>query len=196
VLNVLRDGTTEQAFNAKIVNLGRSLLETLYIPFFCDAPSISREVFQPWAKAGRKHLPTKLDFLDERRSQGRLAIEHVPPLKPGERRRTQWGFVMPHVFRAGDEYYDWDVEVPYYDMAGTLEFANNWTVLYARWEISKDCHFDPPIVEQANRVIRWRVMFPEPGTRLHLRLGLRDESKKGQVAGQDSPTDTPKPDPR
>jgi len=164
------DGDTVQEFDAKIVNLSPQLLETLYIPFFCDSGGLSREFMKPWARSAHAELPVAFDTIDARRSQGRIAIHHVPPLRPGESRRVKWGFVLPHVFQPGDEYYNWDVEVPHYDMVGRIEFTPKWQILYCRWEIERPGHYPPPHFDKTS--IDWKIILPEPGTRLHMKLGI------------------------
>lgn len=166
------DGDTKQHFAARVVNLSQQLVDVLYLPFFSDTGGLTREFMKPWARSGKKVLPVRFDLLDRRQSQGRIAIDHVPPLKPGERRRLEWGLVLPAVFAEGDDYYNWDVEVPYYEMTGEIVFSAQWQVLYARWEIP-GVERRPPDLEFDHREIRWKAVLPEPGTRLHLKLGLR-----------------------
>ena len=80
-----------------------------------------------------------------------------------------WGLALPRVFKPGDDFYVWDVEVPYYDMRGVVRFSPAWKIVYARWNRPSPGIPAPTI--EGNQVA-WRVKLPEVGTRLHLRLGL------------------------
>jgi hypothetical protein len=166
-----RFGSTKQEFDARIINLSNEFLRTLYIPFFSDATNTSRYELEPWARSGRRRLPVSFDFMDERRSQGRIEISHEPPLKPGERRRVHWGFELPRLFSPGDDYYIWDVEVPHYDMRGSISFSSEWKILYAKWDNSNSEH--PPTLTYTESELSWQTTLPQPGKRLYLRLGLQ-----------------------
>ncbi len=163
-------GDTDHHFSGTIVNLGRELLRTLYIPFFSDSSSTLAAQLRPWARSGDAALPIEIETLEQQNSQGRIAIFHTPPLAPGERRALSWGFTLPGVFAAGDDYFNWDVEVPYYEMSGELLFSEAWIVLYARWKIEADYHVEEPMIE--GRRVSWTATLPPLGTRLHIRLGL------------------------
>jgi hypothetical protein len=170
-----RDGSISYTFEARIINLGDQILKSLYIPFFTDAKRITLAEINPWAASGKIRLPTKIANFDPRGSQGRIEFQYVPPLQPRERRWITWGLTLPRVFGEGDDYYNWAVEVPYYEMGGQFRFDKSWEILYAHWEASEQVR-NGPIIKKNNDTLQWQVLLPEPGTVLHMKLGLARRS--------------------
>lgn len=164
------EGGTTLSYEATIINLSDKLLTTFYLPFYSDTGGLSLKTLKVSARTANRPLPIVMDTLDANKKQGRLAISHVPPLFPGEHLIFSWKIVLPKLFQAGDEYFTWDVEVPYYEMRGTLEFTRGWRVLYAKWK--KDFTDHRPPLKIRNRSIQWGITLPPTGTRLHLLFGL------------------------
>lgn len=164
------EGTAQHEIDARIVNLGQHLLESADFPVYCDGSDISEAAIQPWARAGRTNLRAELrDWVPER-ARGRVRISFSPAIAPAGRCRFHWGFRMPDTFRAGDEYYNWDVSSPHYEIGGEIVFGDAWSVLYARFSDPLSTTQHEPVV--GNRTIRWKVKFPKTEERLVLEFGL------------------------
>lgn len=167
------DGNCTQTYRVRLINLSETTVSEYYIPLFCDTHPLLVADVQPWAKAKGRVLPVTVDTWDEQRAEGRLKIGFPAALGPGERFRFSYGITLPRLFQTGADYYNWDIEVPHYDLKGTLTFSRVWNVKYARWGKKFSRHIAPPQVD--DRSITWSAAFPEPNSRLHLELGLDKE---------------------
>lgn len=164
------DGNCVQSYTVRLINLSEKLVSEFFLPIFCDTRPLFVENVQAWAKARGRPLTIIVDIWDEQRAEGRLKIKFPNSLAPGERFRFSYGITLPQLFKPGSDYYDWDIEVPHYDLKGTIRFSDVWTVKYARWGNKGVRHVASPTFE--DRMVTWSASFPEPNTRLHLDLGL------------------------
>ncbi len=164
------DGTCAQTYTVRLVNLSDTLVSEFFLPVFCDTRPLRSEDVQAWARHRGRPLEMIVDTWNARRAEGRLKIKFPTALAPGERFPFSYGLTLPTLFSPGQDYYDWDVEVPHYDMKGTLTFSKVWEIKFARWGQHGTRHVPAPTVSQQS--IRWRVAFPDVRTRLHLNLGL------------------------
>jgi hypothetical protein len=98
------------------MNLSSELVSEFFLPIFCDNVPLSVADVAPWAKAGRKTLKV-VGTWDEQRGEGRLKIVFPAALAPGERLRFSYGITLPGLFSPGKDYYNWDIEVPYFDLS-------------------------------------------------------------------------------
>lgn len=164
------DGNCTQTYVVRVVNTSSKLLKQYHLPVFCDAKPLSVVEVDPWGKERGKEMVVDVDDWDEQAAQGRFKILFNRPLEPGERRRFSYGLKLPGLFAAGDDYYNWDVEVPYYDLKGEIKFSSGWKVRYAKWNVANDKFVSDPVFD--DRSIKWQVMFPPVQTRLHMEFGL------------------------
>jgi hypothetical protein len=178
-ITVDSSGNAEHRVAARIINIGDKLLEHVTFPVYCDATNVAEAEVQPWAACGRSSLPAQVEDWIPERARGRVAISIVPPLPPGERRKIRWGYKLPHTFRPGDEYYNWDIATPHYEIRGKIRFCEPWVIKYLRWDSDLAASQVAPTVK--NGTIQWSVRFPELGKRITIRFGL---AKKGTDANK------------
>lgn len=167
-------GNCTQTYNVRLRNISRKLVNVFYVPVFCDTKPLQFQDIQPWARNQRKDLVVEADAWNELGAEGRIKINFSKPVGPGERRKFSYGLKLPTLFRPGDDYYDWDVEIPHYDMKGEIRFSDSWRILYARWNVTDQQFLAEPTIE--NQSIIWKAAFPKPGTRLHMELGISKKS--------------------
>lgn len=117
-------GNCAQVYDVRLVNLSNELVSEFFLPIFCDNIPLSVADVAPWAKAGRKTLKVVVDTWDEQRGEGRLKIVFPVALAPGERLQFSYGITLPGLFRPGKDYYNWDIEVPYFDLKCAVHFAD------------------------------------------------------------------------
>jgi len=163
-------GNARHEIDARLANISDGLLEELRFPVYCDATGVPSSAVAPWARSGRHVLSATIDEWDSRHARGRVRIQLDPPVPPGGHRRLRWGYTLPGTFRPGDEYYNWDVATPHFDLSGILRFDPAWSVLYARWE--RDIANSQRAPRLKNSTIRWLIRFPQPGQRVTMRFGL------------------------
>ena len=170
VITVDDQGNADHRVEARIINIGDTQLDRVAVPVYCDAVNVPAAAVKPWANCGRALLPTSVEDWITERSRGRVAISIVPPLAPGERRKIRWGYTLPHTFIPGDEYYNWDIATPHYEVGGRIMFPETWTIQYARWD--SDIANTQPSPEVKGATIDWIVHFPERGKRFTMHFGL------------------------
>ena len=169
-ITVDANGNADHHVDARIVNIGDKLIEQLTFPIYSDGKNIPETEIQPWAICGRNSLTAKVKDWIAERARGRITISIVPAISPGERRKIQWGYRLPRTFAIGDEYYNWDIATPHYEIGGSIIFSKPWSIRYIRWDPDLAATQLPPIIE--NGKIRWTVRFPEQGKRITMRFGL------------------------
>ncbi len=164
------DGNADHRVDARIVNIGDKLLEIVTFPIYCDAKNVPETEIRPWATCGRTSLTAQVEDWIPKRARGRITILIVPPISPGERRKIRWGYRLPRTFAIGDEYYNWDIATPHYEIGGSITFSIPWIIHYVRWDSNLVVSQLPPVAEDGK--IRWTVHFPEIGKRITMRFGL------------------------
>ncbi len=163
-------GNATHVVEARMINIREKLLERVTFPVYCDGIDIPDSEIQPWARCGKTQLVAKVEDWIAPRARGRVAISIAPPLISGERRKICWGYRLPRTFNIGDEYYNWDVATPHYEIGGCITFAKPWRILYVRWAPELIATQLPPELE--DNKIKWMVRFPERGKQLTLQFGL------------------------
>lgn len=173
-IDVDADGGADHAIDARVVNIGATLLSHADFPVYCDAQNVPEDAIQPWAKSGKRTLPVEVkDWIPER-TRGRIRITFSPPVLPAGKCRFHWGFRLPYTFHAGDEYYNWDVSSPHYQIGGEIAFNSNWAISYARYSEALNVTQVAPVID--GNVIRWKVQFPKTAERITLQFGLENRS--------------------
>ena len=164
------EGNADHRVEARIVNIGDKLLERLTFPVYSDVKNLPESEVRPWAACGRRSLPSQVENWIPERARGRVAISIAPPLPPGERRKIRWGYRLPQTFMPGDEYYNWDIATPHYEIGGKITFSDPWVVQYVRW--NSDLAAKQPSPRVKDGTIQWTVRFPERGKRITMHFGL------------------------
>ena len=170
LIEVDDSGNASHSIDSRILNIGQRLLESVYLPIYCDATDVPETAVLPWARRGLSQQPVCLDSWSQSRARGRLKVGFDPTIPPGKRIRFHWGYKLPKTFKAGDEYYNWDISTPLFELSGELRFSISWSVQYARWHGDLAEGQPAPIVK--DRTIVWKVCFPEKGKRVTLEFGL------------------------
>jgi hypothetical protein len=164
------DGNASHSVEACIINIGEKPLEQLVFSIYCETKNVPETEVQPWAACGETQLSAQVKNWIIEQGRGQLIISITPPLLPGEKRNLRWGYRLPSIFNAGDEYYNWDVGTPYFEIGGKIKFAPAWTINYARWDPNPATTQAPPKISK--NTILWMIRFPESGNRLTMRFGL------------------------
>ncbi len=170
VIEVDKDGNAVHSVDARIVNIGDHLLTALSFPVYCDARDVEDRVVNPWAKFGVRRLAARLEHWIPEHARGVIKINLNPPMAPGSRHRIRWGYFLPQTFRTGDEYYNWDISTPHFDLGGEIRFEPSWKILYARWDGEAANRQAPPTCN-ASKIV-WSFHFPKMGERITMRFGL------------------------
>jgi len=145
-------------------------IDHLSFPVYCEAATVLPAELAAWARTGRKDLSVTPTPWDVEQAKGRIRIDLSPPMAPRERRRVKWGYSLPNTFRSGEDYYEWYVRYPHYDLKGRIIFDVSWKILSARWSSEMASDYDAPVVKGSEIV--WRVVFPEVGSCLRMELSL------------------------
>lgn len=173
-IEVDTEGGANHSVDARIVNIGATLHAHADFPVYCDAQNVPQDAIQPWAKSGRRTLPVEVkDWIPER-ARGRIRVTFSPPVPPAAKCRLHWGFRLPSTFHPGDEYYNWDVSSPHYEIGGEIAFNSDWSILYARYSEPLNATQAAPVID--GNVIRWKVQFPKTAERITLGFGLENRS--------------------
>jgi hypothetical protein len=170
VIEVNKQGDALHSVDARIVNIGTHLLRFLSFPVYCDATNVPEMEVNPWARYGRHELVTHLEQWDTQRARGRIRIDLDPPISLGKRIMLSWGYCLPRTFKPGDEYYNWDISTPHYELGGELQFDPCWRIVYLRWEGYISGIQPSPTLDGSN--IIWYVLFPKITERITMRFGL------------------------
>lgn len=168
VFVVSEDGSCAQEYRVRALNMSDKHVAVFHVPVFCDTVPLPFTALGAWAKSGRRTMMVESENWDTRRGQGRFKCVFDPPLAPGECWRFSYGLSLPMLFAGGDDYYVWDVEVPYFEIGGELIFPPSWKITYARWRPSTRS-LPPPMI--TGQTIRWNVPVPEVPSRLHMEIG-------------------------
>lgn len=162
------DGNASHSVEASIINIGENPLEQLIFSIYCETKNVSETEVQPWADCEGTPLSSQVKNWVIEQGRGQLIISVTPPLMPGEKRNLRWGYRLPSIFKTGDEYYNWDIGTPYFEIGGKLKFSPAWKISYARWD--GQAATAPPKISR--NTIMWMMRFPELGNRLTMRFGL------------------------
>lgn len=167
-IEVNAKGDTVHSVDAKIINIGKTLLTHADFPVYCDAQDVSQDELQPWAKSGRRTFPVEVkDWIPEK-ARGRVRVNFLPPLTPSGTFRFHWGFRLPSTFRSGDD--NWDISSPQYKIGGEIVFSSEWSIIYVRYSEPLNKIQSPPVIN--GNTIRWTVKFPRITERIRLEFGL------------------------
>ena len=164
------NGSVVHCVTAHVVNISPHLLQTLAFPIYGDNVDVPDTVVQPWAKAGRRSLDARVIDWNPDKCRGRVTIDINPPLAPSERRKIMWGYSLPNIFRAGDEYYQWDISPPHYLISGVILFDPVWRIHNPGWTCDEHNRLPPPKLI-GNR-IKWHIRFPKVQERYRMGFGL------------------------
>lgn len=168
------DGNASHSMEAHIINIGENPLEQISFPIYCDAKNVQETQVQPWASCEKDSLPAKVKNWIVEHGRGQVVVSITPPLEPGKIRNIKWGYNLPLIFATGDEYYNWDISTPHFEIGGKLRFSKPWNIKYAKWDPELATIKTPPKIKK--NTISWLMHSPELGKRITMRFGL---SKKG-----------------
>jgi hypothetical protein len=155
---------------ACIINIGEDSLEQLAFPIYCETKNVPETEVQPWAACGGVSLSAQVKNWIVEQGRGQLIIPIIPPLSPGEKRNIRWGYRLPLIFKAGDEYYNWDIGTPFFEIGGKIKFSESWTIHHARWD--PDPATSQVTLKVRKNTILWTIRFPELGKRTTMRFEL------------------------
>lgn len=174
-------GAATHTIDARIVNVGSNLLTHVDFPIYCDAQDVSDECIHAWARCGRRDLPVKIMDWVPQRARGRVRVTFDPSVAPAGRCRLRWGYVLPSTFLPGDEYYNWDISAPHYEIGGDIHFSPEWSISYVRY--AEGLESSQPKPTGNDNTISWRSKFPRMAKRIRLEFGLqrRGGAPQGRV---------------
>lgn len=170
VIRVDDAGNAVHSVEAKLVNIGQRLLESITFPVYCDAVDVPESAIEPWVRRARASDRIVVEDWLRATARGRLRVLFQPAIKPGGWAVVRWGYTLPSTFRPGDEYYNWDIATLHFEIRGELRFASSWSIGYARWRGKLSASQTPPAVRDST--ITWKVAFPQKGERVTMEFGL------------------------
>ncbi len=165
------NGGGRNIFKSQVVNTSDHIVPNINYCIYAQMPTVKKESIAPWFEVGSRRLEAMIWEWDTKDCAGVVSLPLPKSIAPGDGLSFKWGYYMPELFRSGDEFYNFDFGAKHDLVDIEIAFSPEWTILYARWAITKSSIVpSPPTVKK--RTISASLQFPDFKSREKLLLGL------------------------